>query len=250
MLPAVWGVACARTVEVKGVDRQAHPCADEDEAGSEQTEWTARAVVVDEQPQGDVAGRDEQRPGEDEVTSEAHREGGGPEGDRQIGSREDGEDQPGLEGREAAALLEVEREHQEEGRLAAPEGELGGEARPQVGVLEQDRVEQWCAAAGVEPALRRREVAEQHGRNPEADPGPGPPSVQRGPGPAGAPGRRARRSPAPCPARRDAWAFRARDSGSRRGVSARQTSPIGTFMRKTRAPAAAGDVGRDEQTRR
>src|SRR5207237_9363345 len=118
-----------------------------------------------------------ERPAGDQRATEAHRQRGGPQRGRQIGGGQDGEHQAGLERAQAAALLEVQRQDQEERGLARPEPELDEQAGGEGAGAEQARVQQRRPAAAREAPLVGREQRDQDGRGAQAEPGPRRPAL-------------------------------------------------------------------------
>ena len=164
---------------------------------------------------------------------------------REVRRRQDREHQPGLERVEPAALLQVQREHEEERRQAGPEHELGHQPGAERALAEQRRVEQRRAAARLQAALvRRRTAPSVTGRGAEAQPRPRRPAVL-----AALDERQHERRPAPSvisavPTRsRRRAALDARLGDEAAASAAARRCRSGTLMRKHAAPAEAGDVG-------
>ena len=158
-------------------DDEAHARADEQQGGGEEADRAGRPDVRDARGEQAVAGRQDERADGRQAAPEARGQGRRLHRRDEVGDGEDREHEPGLEGVEPAPELEVQREDEEERRLAGPEHELGQQPGAERAVAEQRRIEQRRAAAAAEPALVDGERAEQDGRGAECQPRPQRPAV-------------------------------------------------------------------------
>ena len=110
-----------------------------------------------------MAGSDEQRGDAEQTAAVAQGEARGARRGDDVGRREDGEDEAGMERGEPAALLQVEGEDHEERSLPAPECQLSHESGAEGAPAEQVEVKQRSAAACAQAALMDDERHEQEG---------------------------------------------------------------------------------------
>src|SRR5262249_386595 len=100
------------------------------------------------------------------------RELGCPKRSRQVCRGQYCEHQPRLERIEAAPVLEIQRQDEEERRLAAPERELGQESAVERALLEQREVQQRRTASPTEPLLVPDKGTQEERRGGQAQPAP------------------------------------------------------------------------------
>ena len=159
---------------------------------------------------------------------------------REVAEAERQEDQPGLQRRQPQAVLQEEREHQEERGHHHLVGEVGDHPRAERPLPEQGQVDQRGAVPGGEPALAQGEGAEQRDRGRQADEDPGRPALLLALHQRQHDRDESERDQRGADEIDPAGARCARDSGSRRGARATAATPIGMLIRKIdRQPSPA-----------
>jgi hypothetical protein len=158
-------------------DHHAHAGALDDQTRQQPSDVAADADLVDrdlEQDQPDDHGRAAE--GENLPAEPGGQFRRVQRGD-QVTDADRAEDRAGAQRVQPATGLHVQREHEEERRLAHPEHQLRQQSHGERPVAEHRRIDQWRPAPGGELPLVQREDREQHDGQAEADPGPRRPAL-------------------------------------------------------------------------